>query len=550
MIFLLLGGLGMFLYGMKMMSDGLEMVAGDRMRHTLEILTTNRFAGVGVGAAVTSVIQSSSATTVMVVGFVNAGLMTLAQATGVIMGANIGTTITAQLIAFKLSDIAPLILFVGMFMTIFMKKRLLSRIGYIILGFGILFVGLSLMADAMKPLQDNEAFRNFLINFKNPIVGVLVGALFTAIIQSSSASVGILQALAMLGLVGLDSAVYVILGQNIGTCITAILASIGTSTNSKRAAGIHLMFNIIGTVVYLILLTAFPVLIEWIRALSGANVSRQIANFHTIFNITITVLLFPFVNQMIGLIKKILPEKVDPNKVEKKLLYLNEKTANLPAITLTQSIKELLHMGHVAHAELKLAVEAFFEADDKKAAKALELKKTVDYFNHEITLYLIEFTGMDLPEHDLKIMGGLFHVVSDMERINGHAENIAEYAQTMADIRIKMSPEGMVELKLLAEKTIDALEFCLKIFGSRDIKLLPAAEANEHEIDVMQGTYIDNHINRLQGKMCDPKAGVIFTDMITDLERTADHALNIANSIKEEAHIFAPLTPDNPLVSE
>jgi phosphate:Na+ symporter len=315
-VFLLLGGLGMFLYGMKMMSDGLENVAGDRMRRVLEVLTSKRPAAVLVGAGVTAVVQSSSATTVMVVGFVNAGLMTLLQATGVIMGANIGTTITAQLIAFKLSDIAPFFLFIGMVFTVFVKKRVLSRFGEIILGFGILFVGLTLMSQAMEPLREVEAFRNLLVSFKSPIVGVLFGAVFTAIIQSSSASVGILQALAGLGLIGLDSAVYVILGQNIGTCVTAILAAIGTSANSKRTAGIHLMFNILGTIIYLIIVAIFPAIISWVASFSPGNISRQIANFHTLFNVSITILLFPFAKQMVKLITRVIPEKHEPDRVE------------------------------------------------------------------------------------------------------------------------------------------------------------------------------------------------------------------------------------------
>ena len=316
MIFLLLGGLGLFLYGMKMMSDGLENVAGDRMRRVLEVLTNNRLAGVGVGTGVTMIIQSSSATTVMLVGFVNAGLMTLLQATGVIMGANIGTTITAQLIALNLSDIAPFILFVGMVMAVFIQKRIISRLGGIILGFGILFVGLLLMTQAMEPLKDDEGFRNLLVNFKNPIVGVLVGALFTAVVQSSSASVGVLQSLAMLGLIGLDSAVYVILGENIGTCITAILASIGKNTNAKRVAGIHLMIKIIGTIVYMIVLAIFPIIVNWVASLSPDNVSRQIANFHTLFNVTMTILLFPFAKRMVALIKRIIPDKMEPGREE------------------------------------------------------------------------------------------------------------------------------------------------------------------------------------------------------------------------------------------
>ena len=376
MIFLLLGGLGMFLYGMSMMSEGLENVAGDRMRRILEVLTSNRFAAVGIGAAVTAVIQSSSATTVMVVGFVNAGLMNLLQATGVIMGANIGTTITGQLIAFKLSDIAPFILFIGMLMTIFSKKRKVSKIGEIVLGFGLLFVGITLMSQAMDPLKENEQFRSFLVNFKNPVVGILVGTIFTAVIQSSSASVGILQTLAVLGLIGLDNAVYVILGQNIGTCITAILAAIGTSANSKRTAGIHLMFNILGTTIYMILLGIFPGLVPIIESLSPGDAARQIANFHTLFNLSVTIMLFPFASLMVKLITRIIPEKQSADAVERKLLYLDERIAQTPAIALSQTLKEINRMGKLARDSLQLSIEALFEQNEQKAEKVLEFEKT------------------------------------------------------------------------------------------------------------------------------------------------------------------------------
>ncbi len=325
-VFLLLGGLGMFLYGMKTMSSGLQNATGERMRRMIEVLTSNRLAAVGVGTCVTAVIQSSSAVTVMAVGFVNAGLMTLLQATGVIMGANIGTTVTAQLIAFEFSDIAPFILFIGMFFTVFLKKPLLCRIGDIILGFGLLFTGLSLMAQALAPLQHNEAFRALLVSCRSPLVGVLVGTVFTAIIQSSSASVGVLQTMAGLGLIGLDSAVYVVLGQNIGTCITAILAAIGTNINSRRTAGIHLMINIIGAAAYLIVLAAFPVITGWVASWSPGNVSRQIANFHTLFNVTVTIMLFPFAEQMVRLITRIIPEKHVPNRAIENLFRPNNRT--------------------------------------------------------------------------------------------------------------------------------------------------------------------------------------------------------------------------------
>jgi phosphate:Na+ symporter len=532
-VFLLLGGLGMFLYGMKMMSDGLENVAGDRMRRVLEVLTSKRPAAVLVGAGVTAVVQSSSATTVMVVGFVNAGLMTLLQATGVIMGANIGTTITAQLIAFKLSDIAPFFLFIGMVFTVFVKKRVLSRFGEIILGFGILFVGLTLMSQAMEPLREVEAFRNLLVSFKSPIVGVLFGAVFTAIIQSSSASVGILQALAGLGLIGLDSAVYVILGQNIGTCVTAILAAIGTSANSKRTAGIHLMFNILGTIIYLIIVAIFPAIISWVASFSPGNISRQIANFHTLFNVSITILLFPFAKQMVKLITRVIPEKHEPDRVEKKLVYLDERIAQTPSIALSQTLKELSRMGEISSDNFRRSLDAFFNRDEQKANRVLDVEKTIDYLTHHITHYLIEFRGMELSENDLVIMGSLHHVVIDMERIGDLSENIAEFSLSLAERRASLSPEAQEELKTMADKTMETLRVSLETFRLRDESKLSLVDKLEQEVDDMKKQYMNNHVDRLQGKSCDPQVGVIFTNMVATLERVADHANNIAFSIRE-----------------
>ncbi len=531
--FLLLGSLGMFLYGMKMMSDGLENAAGDRMRRVLEVLTNKRLAAVGVGAGVTAVIQSSSATTVMVVGFVNAGLMTLLQATGVIMGANIGTTITGQLIAFKLSDIAPFILFAGMVLTVFVKKRMVTRIGEIILGFGILFVGLSLMSQAMKPLQDDEGFRNLLVSFKSPVIGVLFGAIFTAIIQSSSASVGILQALAGLGIIGLDSAVYVILGQNIGTCITAILAAIGTSSNSKRAAGIHLMFNIIGSIIYLGLLAVFPSIVTMVASWSPDNVARQIANFHTMFNVTVTILLFPFAKLMVRLITRIIPEKHEPDSVEKKLLYLDERIAQTPSIALSQTLKEMSRLGEIAVDNFRRSLDSFFNRDEQKANRVMNVEKTIDYLTHHITHYLIEFRGMELSEHDLKIMGSLHHVIIDMERIGDLAENIAGFSLSLIERRAGLSQEAQNELHTMADKTMETLRLSLEIFAKRDSSKLPLIDKMEQEVDDMKKLYMNNHIDRLQDKSCDPQVGVVFTNMVATLERLADHATNIAFSIEE-----------------
>lgn len=534
MIFLLLGGLGMFLYGMKMMSDGLEKVAGDRMRRVLEVLTTNRLAAVGVGTGVTALVQSSSATTVMVVGFVNAGLMTLLQATGVIMGANIGTTITAQLIAFNLSDVAPFILFAGMLMTVFVKKRKIARIGEIVLGFGILFVGLGIMSGALEPLRDNESFRNFLINFKNPVVGVLVGAVFTAIIQSSSASVGILESFAAIGLIGLDTAVYVILGQNIGTCVTAIISAIGTSANSKRAAGIHLLFNIIGTIVYLILISLFPGLILLVESLSPGDGPRQIANFHTLFNITVTILLFPFARYLVKLITLIIPEKKTEQELEKKLIYLDERIAQTPAIALRQVLKETWRMGNMVKENMKLALEAFFETSEQKANRVLEAEDTIDYLCDGISRYLVEFRGYDLSEKDLRIMGSLHHVLIDLERIGDYAENIAEYAMEFPENIALLSPEGRAELGSMSEKTMETLNTGLDVFYARDADRVGDVEKLEQEVDDMKKTYISNHVDRLQKKACDPRLDVLYTNMVTTLERVSDHALNIAQSLGKE----------------
>jgi len=532
MVFLLLGGLGMFLYGMKMMSDGLENIAGDRMRHVLEVLTKNRLAAVGVGAGVTAVIQSSSATTVMIVGFVNAGLMTLLQATGVIMGANIGTTITAQLIAFNLSDIAPFVLFIGMVMVIFVKKRKILRVGEIILGFGLLFVGLTLMSDAMVPLRENKAFISFLTSFKNPFVGVLVGAVFTAVIQSSSASVGILQSLAAIGLIGLDSAVYVVLGQNIGTCVTAILAAIGTSTNSKRTAGIHLTFNIIGTLIFMLILAVFPRLISLLESWSPDNVSRQIANFHTLFNVSITIVLFPFANLIVKMVSFIIPEKAKQGDVEQKLLYLDERIVQTPAIALAQTMKELTRMGTITGDNLTRALSAFFNQDEQQIRKVTEVEKTIDFLSKSITDYLITIRGAEIPDEHLKQLGKLHHVIIDMERIGDRAENIAEYTEALIDAREKMTPQGLSELRDVSDKTLLLFDKSLDIFKNRDVTLFDEIRKMKKEVDSKLTEYTDNHIGRLQEEMCSPHTGVVFTNMLASLERIASHSLTIAFSVE------------------
>lgn len=534
MAFSLLGGLGLFLYGMKMMSDGLETIAGDRMRRVLEMLTNKRLKAIGVGAGVTALIQSSSATTVMVIGFVNAGLMTLLQATGVIMGANIGTTITAQLIAFKLSDIAPIILFIGVVMSIFLKQRKLNRFGGIVLGFGMLFVGLMLMSEAMSPLRESETFKHMIVSFRSPLLGVLVGAGVTAIIQSSSASIGILQALAVIGLIQLDSAVYIVLGQNIGTCITAVLSAIGTSTNSKRTAGIHLIFNIIGTVVYLLILWVFPAIIRDIELLSPDNVSRQIANFHTIFNVSITLLVFPFASQMVRLVSFIIPDKKKPGEIEKKLIYLDERIAQTPTIALTQTMKELSRMGEITMNNFSTALEAFFTLDEVKVRKVVEVEKTIDFLSDNITKYLIVFRGAELPGDDLQTLAGLHHVIIDLERIGDRAENIGEYAIGLIDVKERLTSDALKELENISEKTVALFKQSLEIFSTRNTTLIPETSARKREIEDLLKQYTDKHIQRLQEEQCLPHTGIVFTNMLASLERIASHSINIVHSVEPE----------------
>ncbi len=529
-IFLLLGGLGLFLYGMKMMSDGLENLAGDKLRNILAALTNNKFSGVLVGAGVTAIIQSSSATTVMVVGFVNAAMMTLTQAAGVIMGANIGTTITSQLIAFKLTDMAPLILFIGVLPYMFTKKRSIQLLGQIIAGFGMLFLGMNLMTQAMEPLKYMESFRALLLNFENPLLGVLVGALVTAVIQSSSASVGILQAFALQGLIGINGAVYIILGQNIGTCITALLACIGTSKTAKRAAILHLLFNIIGTIIFLVVLTFLPI-VPFVQNVSGTDTVRQIANFHTIFNVSITILLFPFINQLVKLATAIIPGK-DPEVPRTELIYLNDTVFSASPLAVAQLSKEVHRMAGLVLNNLDYVLASFFsrEAYDKSMIDKTE--KTINYLNFEITRYLVEIQSrLQLSVKDSKYIGRLFHVVADLERIGDHAENIFEYIEYLIDSNATISEDAFDELKIMGAKAQELVKMSVTVFETNDMILVQKVEPAEQEIDDLHDLYRDHHIERLNNRHCNPEFGVVFTDMIGDLERIADHATNIAYSI-------------------
>lgn len=536
--FSLLGGLALFLYGMQMMSNGLEAAAGNKMKQILEKLTANRFLGVLVGAGITAVIQSSSATTVMVVGFVNSGMMTLNQAVWIIMGANIGTTITGQLIALDVGQLAPLFAFCGVALIVFVKKQKVHHYGLIVAGLGILFIGMEMMSGAMMPLRESEAFVSLMTKFSNPVLGILAGAVFTAVIQSSSASVGILQALAGSGLIGLSNAVYVLFGQNIGTCITAVLAAIGTSRNAKRTTVIHLMFNLIGTTIFTIVCMATP-LTSLVESITPDNVASQIANMHTLFNIVTTLLLLPFGNYLAKAAVRILPEKQDEQADVMHMEFIHpmetkrENQIGLSAIAVTSIKREIHRMIDMA----KENVEASFQAVKAGTTETLEAVKEreeyIDYLNKEISKYISKVLVNESNPRDSQYISALFKVCGNVERIGDHAMNICGYTKLIEKQGIVFSQEVRVEIDEMQKVCIKALDFLNEIHhnqedNNQDVK---AIEKIEQQIDDMTDDYRQKQLVRMQKGTCSEEGCIIYSEMLTDFERIGDHILNIGQEM-------------------
>ena len=529
----LLGGLALFLYGTQMMSTNLEAAAGNKMKQSLERLTSNRFLGVLVGAVITALIQSSSATTVMVVGFVNSGLMTLNQAVWVIMGANIGTTITGQLIALDIGALAPLIAFIGVAILVFVKNKKLQHIAGIVAGIGVLFIGMDMMSSAMSPLRDEPQFVELMTRFSNPLLGILVGAGFTALIQSSSASVGILQALAMSGVIDLHSAVFVLFGQNIGTCITAVLASIGTTRNAKRATAIHLLFNIIGTAIFVVISLVTPFTDFMIRMAPG-NPMAQIANVHTTFNLVTTILLLPFGTMLVKAVEKLLPDtqaRVMDEDHWLEGLMASKHHLGVSTIAISQLREEIRDMMSMAVKNVDSSFQAVEQGPGEDGIKEIEdREEEIDLANVRLSKKISRVLVLDLTPKDIETLNKMYSVLGNIERIGDHAMNLAEYAQTIKEKELTFSEYAQSEFTVMADSCSKGMELLEQAAaGSRNFTLEKVQEI-EQKIDDITLKFRQNQIDRMREGHCSVEASILYSEMLTDYERIGDHMLNIAEA--------------------
>ena len=551
MLFKFVGGLGMFLYGMHVMADGLQKSAGGRMKQLLGILTNHRILGVLVGALVTAVIQSSSATTVMVVGFVNAGIISLTQAVGVIMGANIGTTITAWLVSMsewgqmlKPEFFAPLLIGVGAFIVLFVNKEKYRQVGEILVGFGVLFIGLSFMSSSITPYKDAPIFATaFRVLGKNPILGILTGAAVTAIIQSSSASVGILQTLALNGVVSWNSAIYITLGQNIGTCVTALISSAGANRTAKRAAVIHLLFNVIGAVVFGILMFA---IFTMNPVFAGGQVtSVGISIFHTVFNISNTLLLFPFAKQLVTFSGRIIREKperlaaaeISMTSVDEEVLerpHLDLRILSSPSFAIQCAAEQVVHMGELAREHVEISMSSVFDVSEEKIRRSDALEKTLDVFEKDLTEYLVHLSHESLTEKQIQTVSHLLFTVSDLERIGDHCDNIAELASSLVQGHFQLSGDAVEDLKDIEDVVLKAVDLAISSRNRESIMDAKRVYMLEDDVDSMEEDMRHNHMERLSKGLCSADTGIVFLDILSNLERISDHAVNIAEYVEAE----------------
>lgn len=547
-LFCFLGGLGMFLYGMNIMADGMQKTAGSRMSRFLGMLTNNRLLAVGLGALITAIIQSSGATTVMVVGFVSAGVLNLTQAVGVIMGANIGTTITAWIVSMsqlgdafaimKPSFYAPLILGLGSLLLMFSKSQRKKTAGTIMIGLGLLFIGLDFMSGSISPYADAPIFaKAFQLLGGNPLLGMLIGAAVTALLQRSSASVGILQTLAMNGIVTTNAAIFITLGQNIGSCVTALLSSMGASRTAKRAAVIHLLFNVIGAIVFGGLSFVF---FMFRPAFAASEISAvQISIFHTVFNLTNTALLFPFANQLVKLSGFFVKDKADHTDVEdsaemQTYKHLDERIFESPAFAVETAAMEVVHMGQITLENFKRALNAILTGSINEVEAVYKTEKTINNMEKMLIEYLIKVNNLSLTERQKKVINDLFYSASDLERIGDHAENLAEQAEYMAEHKLSLSQTGIDDLKEIGGSVIKALEYAIDARANSSMESVLKVSQYEDEVDSLEEELREKHIERLSVGKCALSSGVVFLDMLSNLERISDHAYNLAGYVKDE----------------
>lgn len=534
------GGLGLFLYGMEIMASGLQKAAGNKLKNILSVLTKNRLLGVILGTAVTAIIQSSSATTVMVVGFVNASLMNLQQAVGVIMGANIGTTVTAWLVSsaewakfLKPETLAPMAIFIGAVMVIFCKKSKAGQIGEIIAGFGMLFLGITLMSSGVDPLKDSPMFVKAFSSFgSNPLLGILAGAVVTGIIQSSSASVGILQTLAVTGIVQWDAAIYIIMGQNIGTCVTAMLSALGASRTAKGAAYIHLMFNIIGSVAFSIVAVIFFMMYPEVGKQPISMVG--ISTVHTVFNIANTILLFPFAKPLVKIAEIMSRSSID-NEDESTPIHLDDRILSTPSIAIESCVKEIVRLGNNSLKNLELACQVMLnKGSDEDINKILEREEKIDNLTKGITQFMVKLTNSNITTPENNYVTSLFHAVHDLERIGDHCENMAEFTQNMIDENLEFSPSAKVELEEMFRETQKCVRNAITALENNNIDLAEKVIKEEERVDNLEKSLRQKHIERLVNNECNPLVGVVFLDVLTNMERVSDHALNLAQIVIED----------------
>ncbi|WP_053956671.1 Na/Pi cotransporter family protein [Inediibacterium massiliense] len=529
-----LGGLGLFLYGMTIMGDGLQKSAGDKMKRIIEVLTNNRIMAVIIGSLVTMIIQSSSATTVMVVGFVNAGIMNLTQATGVIMGANIGTTVTAQIASLELSYIAPAVVGLAVVIWLFTNNKKTKNMAEIFIGFGILFIGMDFMKEAVKPLREYAGFRDMLLSFgsgtfTDSLMAIFTGFFITAVVQSSSATTGVLIALASEGLLPIEASLPIIFGTNIGTCVTAMLSSIGANRTAKRAAFIHFTFNVVGTILFMLLFKNVTVVV--VQKFSPTDAARQLANAHTLFNIMNTFLLLPFAPLLVKLANKVIPVNAAEQRDQIGVSHLDDRMLETPSIAIVQVIKEILNMGDLVLESYKTSMEAFFAQSEKLADKTFATEKIINRMERQIAEYLVKLSNTPLSGKQHELIDGLFNTINDIERVGDHAENLAELAIFSSDNRLMFSEKAFKDLKDMHDRVIKSYEQAILALRIGDVNLARRVVEREGEIDHMEKFLRANHIARLNKQQCAPSAGIIFLDIISNLERIGDHAAKIAFSV-------------------